>query len=302
MSPGLPTTSCGKDCHEQSARIQNQLTELGIDKQFSKEELLLLDSDIQRAYKSKQRCEICTKNDGSVIDCCQILAKYDTNLERMYFPARPCPKAKTILADIRGRNEAEHLLAQLNISPRFRSRRFSNFCAGDGNQRAYEVARDWSANFNREDGQGFLIYGNTGNGKTHLAVAAMLEVHESFHLPAIFAVAPAVFNRLKQLIRTPEEYARILDAYMNIPLLVLDDIDKVSQNQGKLSPWSKETMYLLINHRYEFLLPTICTSNLSPQKLRPLLGDAIISRMMEMMTCVENTGIDVRLLNLMEEN
>ena len=63
MSPGLPTTSCGKDCHEQSARIQNQLTELGIDKQFSKEELLLLDSDIQRAYKSKQRCEICTKND-----------------------------------------------------------------------------------------------------------------------------------------------------------------------------------------------------------------------------------------------
>ena len=290
--------SCGKTCREQSTRIQNQLTELGIDKQFSKEELLLLASDIQRAYKSKQRCETCKKNDESVMDCCQVLAKYDTHLERMYFPASPCPKAKTILANIRSRNEADHLLAQLNISPRFRNRRFSNFCSGDGNKRAYEVARDWSANFNQEDGQGFMIYGNTGNGKTHLAVAAMMEVHESFHLPAIFDVAPAVFNRLKQLIRTPEEYTKTLNGYMNIPLLVLDDIDKVSQVQGRLSPWLKETMYLLINHRYEFLLPTICTSNLSPQRLRPLLGDAVISRMMEMMTCVENKGIDVRLLNL----
>lgn len=299
MSPGLPTRNCGTNYHEaQSARIQNKLAELGIDKQFSKEELLLFDNDIQRAYESKERCETCVKNDQSVLDCCQVLAEYDTYLERMYFPARPCPKAKAILADIRGRNEAEHLLSQLTISPRFRNRRFSNFKEMPGSQRAYEVARKWAATFNKEDGQGFLMYGNTGNGKTHLAVAAMLEVHEAFHLPAIFDVAPAVFNRLKQLVRTPEEYTKTLDAFMNVPLLVLDDIDKVSQTQGRLSPWTKETMYLLINHRYEFLLPTICTSNLSPKKLRPLFGDAIISRMMEMMTCVENTGIDVRLLNL----
>lgn len=283
MSPALPTRNCGADSREgQSARIQNQLTELGIEKQFSKEELLLLDSDIQRAYESKQRCETCTRNDKTVTDCCQVLAEYDSYLDQMYFPARPCPKAKKILADIRSQNEAEKMLGQLTISPRFRNRRFSNFREMTGTKRAYDLALHWVKTFNREEGQGFMIYGNTGNGKTHLAVAAMLEVHEAFQIPAIFDVAPAVFNRLKQQVRLPEEYTKTLNAYMDIPLLVLDDIDKVSQNQGKISSWTQETMYLLINHRYEFLLPTICTSNLSPRQLRPLLGDAIISRMMEM--------------------
>lgn len=48
-----------------------------------------------------------------------------------------------------------------------------------GTKRAYDLALHWVKTFNREEGQGFMIYGNTGNGKTHLAMAAMLEVHEA---------------------------------------------------------------------------------------------------------------------------
>lgn len=37
---------------------------------------------------------------------------------------------------------------------------------------------------------GLLLHGQAGNGKTHLAVAAMMEVHERFGVPAVFDVLP----------------------------------------------------------------------------------------------------------------
>ena len=37
---------------------------------------------------------------------------------------------------------------------------------------------------------GLLLHGQAGNGKTHLAVAAMMEIHERFGVPAVFDVLP----------------------------------------------------------------------------------------------------------------
>ena len=45
---------------------------------------------------------------------------------------------------------------------------------------------------------GLLLHGQAGNGKTHLAVAAMMEVHERFGVPAVFDVLLSFQNRIRR--------------------------------------------------------------------------------------------------------
>lgn len=60
--------------------------------------------------------------------------------------------------------------------------------------------KKWADEWADERGTGLLLHGQAGNGKTHLAVAAMMEVHERFGVPAVFDVLPSFQN----CIRRPE--------------------------------------------------------------------------------------------------
>jgi len=56
-------------------------------------------------------------------------------------------------------------------------------------------------------------------------------------------------------------------------LLFLDDL-----GAEKVTDWALETLFTLINDRYERMLPTVYTSNLDPRQLSENLGDRIASR------------------------
>ena len=124
----------------------------------------------------------------------------------------------------------------------------------DSLEGAYQAAKNFAA-----DPDGWLtLFGETGVGKTHLAVAIAVE-RMSKAQPVFFAFVPELLDYLRYTY-TPESrvtYDRVLDEVKNTPLLILDDL-----GQEHSSPWAAEKLYQIIVHRHNARLPTVITSTL----------------------------------------
>jgi DNA replication protein DnaC len=76
--------------------------------------------------------------------------------------------------------------------------------------------------------------------------------------------------------------------------LILDDF-----GTEKVTDWTQEIIYRLINLRYEKMLQTFFISNLSPSKIGDVYGDRIMSRITEMVggkdSIIKMTGQDRRI-------
>ncbi len=81
----------------------------------------------------------------------------------------------------------------------------------------------------------------------------------------------------------------LLDRYAQTPLLVLDDL-----GAEKISDWSRQTFYLLIDRRYREIKQTIITSNLTHDQLAGQLDDRIASRICEMGVVIDTGKKDWR--------
>ena len=124
----------------------------------------------------------------------------------------------------------------------------------DSLEGAYQAAKNFAA-----DPDGWLtLFGDTGVGKTHLAVAIAVE-RKIKAQPVFFAFVPELLDYLRYTY-TPESritYDRVLDEVKNTPLLILDDL-----GQEHSSPWAAEKLYQIIVHRHNARLPTVITSTL----------------------------------------
>ena len=119
---------------------------------------------------------------------------------------------------------------------------------------AHRAAENFAA-----DPDGWLtLFGETGVGKTHLAIAiAVARIQRGHHV--FFAFVPELLDYLRYTF-TPESlitYDRVFDEVKNTPLLILDDL-----GQERSSPWADEKLYQIIVHRHNARLPTVITSPL----------------------------------------
>lgn len=143
---------------------------------------------------------------------------------------------------------------------------------------------------------GFLVLtGPTGTGKTHQAYGALRHIAEAgpqrFEL--IATTAPDMYGRLRpggSEKGTEHELKRLA----TVPLLLLDDL-----GTEKLSEWTEEATYRLLNERYNSCLPLIVTTNLPTRaddgpNLTARLGERIASRLAETTTVITFTGPDRR--------
>lgn len=135
---------------------------------------------------------------------------------------------------------------------------------------AFQTARAYS-----EKPEGWLLLqGPYGSGKTHLA-AAVANYRESQGFAVLFIVVPDLLDHLRATF-SPDStvtYDQRFEEVRTAPLLVLDDLGTQAA-----TPWVREKLYQLFNHRYNAALPTVITTADDESKIDPRLLSRLMDR------------------------
>jgi DNA replication protein DnaC len=129
-----------------------------------------------------------------------------------------------------------------------------------------------------EHPRGWLVLSGTyGCGKTHLA-AAIGNYSRSLGQAPIFRSVPDLLDHLRSTFspNSTVTYDEVFEEVRSARLLILDDLD--TQNA---SPWAKEKLYQILNHRYMAELATVITTASTLEKI----DERIRSRMLDTRVC-----------------
>lgn len=185
--------------------------------------------------------------------------------------------------------KVESVKNRSELGEKFRHRTFSSFDHTQS-QNAFDNAKYYADSFDdvrHSEKNSIVFYGNTGTGKTHLAAGIANHVINEKHHPVMFGTFIEYLDRIRSEFSDNTEHAK--NDMKTLPLLVIDDLGKEKQ-----TAWSDQTLFEIINYRYEHRLPIIITTNLSPDELARRYDKAVISRLIEMCKYVRMTGKDHR--------
>ncbi len=132
----------------------------------------------------------------------------------------------------------------------------------------YQHVRDYA-----ENPRGWLfLEGNYGCGKTHLA-AAVANYRLAQGDSVLFMTVPDLLDHLRATFGPTSDitYDDLFDRVRNVPLLVLDDLGAESP-----TPWAREKLFQIINHRYLHRLSTVITTNADVDRLDPRVRSRLL--------------------------
>ncbi len=143
----------------------------------------------------------------------------------------------------------------MNIPSSYRECSFDNF---DGLQNTKNQLRSYTKIDNSQKSSLFL-FGNSGAGKTHLAVAVINEHAKAGQRSQWFKKVPQLMLDLRNSFDSGESTENeIIESLKHKSFLVLDDL-----GVEKASEYAVTSLFIIISSRLEYNRPTIITSNLS---------------------------------------
>lgn len=152
---------------------------------------------------------------------------------------------------------------------------FESFDVTPGTSAAFAASRKYAE---KPIGWCLMLIGPYGTGKTHLAYAAA-NYRRVNGLPYRMLTAPALMAQLKNSIDEkrrsietmapmaygPEDWVRVYSETK--ALLIIDDFGAQQDTE-----WATAQLFAILNARYDAELPTLITTNLTPEHLDPRIA------------------------------
>src|SRR5205085_5073132 len=140
---------------------------------------------------------------------------------------------------------------------------------------AHIAASRFVQEFDPRDGQGLLIVGGIGTGKTHLAVGIIKDLVVKYGAPCLFCdyreLLKQIQNSYNDSVQATE--LEVLRPVFESEVLVLDELGAV-----KPTEWVWDTVSLILNTRYNNNRTTIITTNYPDDAARDSNGNSEFSR------------------------
>jgi DNA replication protein DnaC len=174
------------------------------------------------------------------------------------------------------------------VSARWSERNLTTYQVTDDNREAYDVCKAYAKKLSPATTRGLYIFGPVGVGKSHLGVGIIKTAFQKGLYGAVINV-PSTLRKIRDsfkdhsVVVQDEVYAK------KRFVVLLDDI-----GAENATPWAIETIYSIVDARYESNLPTIITSNCSPAELTKDIGARSTDRIREMCDIVEIRGLSWR--------
>jgi DNA replication protein DnaC len=211
---------------------------------------------------------------------------------------------------------ADRLVTAANIPKRYEHCTFSNFDADfDGAHPSLAKARFVAGRFVEDypvETVGLMLVGDSGRGKTHLAVGVIKELMLEKRVSCLFCDYRELLKNIQDSYNPNVSATElgILRPIFEAEVLLLDDLGAVRPTE-----WIWDTVSLVLNNRYNESKTTIITTNFDdepggseseepppgrrkPAALKDTLGDRIgnrmLSRLHEMCRIIRMEGKDFR--------
>lgn len=186
------------------------------------------------------------------------------------------------------RKRIDQLFRNSKIPERWKTRTFDHFTVNETNEKAYHAALEYVEGFNPRSGSGLLLVGPVGTGKTHLSAAVAMALMDKEHR-VVFGTINSLLSQIRYSYEDDKESEKeLFDQYTKCSLLVIDDLGK-----EKVTEWTEQLVFDIINTRYERLKPVLITTNLNLKDIRAKYrenGDALVDRIVEMCQGVRLDG------------